>query len=147
MENRVYEDYKYCMQDTSRLYVGCKYTFGELLEEESISFKLRLVMERYILPEADREDTLETHLYYLAPDSFLVKVYRQIKAKVKVNVIEEKKPLFGAGRKETGKAGQKRYVTKQLTIEQLASVPPAQKEKQGYVIQELSVSKLALTAF
>lgn len=147
MEKRIYEDYKYSMQDISRLYVGSKYTFRELLDEEEIPFKFRLIMERYILPEADREDTLETHLYYLAPDSFLVRIYRQMKAKVKVNVIEEKKPLFGFGGADGGGAnstGKKRYVTKQLTVEELADIPPARKEQQGFVIQELSVSKLAL---
>ena len=147
MEKRVYEDYKYSMQDSSRLYVGSKYMFRELLDDEEIPFKFRLIMERYILPEADMEDTLETHLYYLAPDSFLVKIYRQMKAKVKVNVIEEKKPLFGFGGADgrgAHGAGKKRYVTKQLTVEELANIPPAEKEQQGFVIQELSVSKLAL---
>ena len=90
MEKKTYEDYKYSMQDTSRLYVGAKYTFRELLDEDEITFKFRMIMERYILPEADLEDTLETHLYYLAPESFLVKIYKQMKARVKVNVIEEK---------------------------------------------------------
>lgn len=146
MEKKIYEDYKYSMQDTSRLYVGSKYTFRELLEEEDLSFKFRLLMERYILPEADMEDTLETHLYYLMPDSFLVKVYRQMKARVKVNVIEEKKPFFGGRGKEPGSGGKKRYVTKQLTVEELAKIPPASKEQKGFVIQELSVSKLALAA-
>ena len=136
MQTKTYEDYKYSLQDTGRIYVGCKYTFAELLDEEDIQFKFRLVMEKYVLDKADREDTLETHLYYLAPDSFLVKLYGQMKAQVKVNVIEEKKSLFG-GRK-------KQYVTKQLSIRQLAAIDPVQKEKQGLVIQELSVSKLAL---
>ena len=148
MEKRTYEDYKYSMQDTSRLYVGAKYTFRELLEEEDIPFKFRLVMERYILPEADPEDTLETHLYYLEPDSVVARIYRQMKAKVKVSVIEEKRPLFGrsrgSDRKGPATAGKKRYVTKQLSVEELAATPPAGKEQQGYVIQELSISKLAL---
>lgn len=144
MEKRVYEDYKYSMQDTSRLYVGSRYTFRELLDEEEIGFKFRLIMERYILPEADMEDTLETHLYYLAPDSFLVKIYKQMKARVKVNVIEEKKPLFRGTRGKAGSAPKKRYVTKELAVEELAAIPPAEKERRGYVIQELSVSKLAL---
>ena len=91
MQKTVYEDYKYSVQDTARIYVGCKYTFGEFLEEEEILFKFRLVVQKYILPEADLGDTLETHLYYLTPDSFLVKLYRQMKAKVRVIVIEEKK--------------------------------------------------------
>ncbi len=136
MQRTVYEDFKYSMQDTGRLYVGSRYTFAELLEEEDILFKFRMVVEKYILDEADREDTLETHLYYLAPDSFLVKLYRQMKAKVKVSVIEEKKSLFGGSRK--------RYVTKQLDIEQLVGMNRDEKERQGLVVQELSVSKLAL---
>lgn len=136
MQKTVYEDYKYSMQDTGRIYVGSKYTFAELLEAEDVPFKFRLIVDKYILPEADREDTLETHLYYLAPDSFLVKIYRQMKARVKVNAIEEKKTLLGRRRKV--------YVTKQLSVEELAGMTPAQKEKKGIVVQELSVSKLAL---
>lgn len=136
MQKTIYEDYKYSIQDTGRIYVGCKYTFAELLDEENILFKFRLVMEKYVLEKADREDTLETHLYYLAPDSFLVKLYEQMKARVKVNVIEEKKSIFGGSKRK--------YVTKQLSIGQLTAIDPAQKEKQGLVIQELSVSKLAL---
>ena len=53
MEKKTYEDYKYSMQDTSRLYVGAKYTFREPLDEDEITFKFRMIMERYILPEAD----------------------------------------------------------------------------------------------
>ena len=150
MQKTVYEDYKYSVQDTARIYVGCKYTFGEFLEEEEILFKFRLVVQKYILPEADLGDTLETHLYYLTPNSFLGKLYRQMKAKVRVIVIEEKKPFLGIGVKgaggQTGAERKKRYVTRQLTVEELASVPPGEKERQGYVIQELSVSKLALAA-
>ncbi len=85
------------MQDVNRIYVGCKYTFEELLEAEDISFKFRMIMQRYMLPEANPEDTLETHLYYLLPESFLVKIYKQMKAKVRVNLLEEKRRLFAAG--------------------------------------------------
>lgn len=136
MNRTIYEDYKYGMQDTSRVYVGSKYTFRELLDAEEVLFKFRMLVQRYIVPEADLEDTLETHLYYLSQDSFLVKLYKQMKARIKVNVIEEKKNLFGKRKKE--------YVTKQLTIEQLTGMTKEEKEACGLVIQELSVSKLAL---
>lgn len=142
MKNAVYEDYKYTMQDTNRIYVGSKYTFKELLDEEELLFKFRMIMERYVLPEADLGDTLETHLYYLGPESFLVRIYKQMKARVRVNMIEEKKGLFGSKRGSPG--GEKRYVTKQLGVEELAAIPPEEKERQGLVVQELSVSKLAL---
>lgn len=136
MQKKTYEDYKYSMQDTSRLYVGSKYTMGELLEAEDILFKFRMIVERYILPESDLEDTLETHLYYLEKGKFLVQTYKHMKARVKVNIIEEKKDLFGKKKKE--------YVTKNLTIDELVGMPVEEKERKGLVIQELSVSKLAL---
>lgn len=136
MEHTIYEDYKYSMQDVGRLYVGCKYTFAELLEAEDVLFKFRMLVQKYILPEADSEDTLETHLYYLEPAGFLVKLYRQMKARIKVNVIEKKKGLLGKGKRE--------YVTRTLTIEQLTGMTKEEKEACGLVVQELSVSKLAL---
>ncbi len=139
MQKTVYEDYKYSMQDTTSLYVGAKYTLGEILEEENIPFKFRLIVERYILPEADLQDTLETHLYYLKPESFTVKIYKQIKARAKVNIIEEKKSFTGKRRK--------RYTTRLLSVEQLAAMTPSQKEAKGVVIQELCMSKLALMTF
>lgn len=136
MKKTTYEDYKYCMQDTGRVYLGCKYTFGEIAAEEDILFKLRLIFQKYIISENDAEDSLETHLYYLSKESFLVSLYKQMKARIKVSVIEEKKHLFGKPSKQ--------YVTKQLTIEELTAIPAQDKEKCGMVIQELSVSKLAL---
>lgn len=136
MQKTTYEDYKYSMQDTGRLYVGSRYTIGEILEAEDILFKFRMIVERYILPEADREDTLETHLYYLEKGKFLVQTYKHMKAKIKVNVIEERTGFLGKKKTE--------YVTKNLTIDELVEMSPAEKEKRGLVIQELSVSKLAL---
>lgn len=139
MQKTVYEDNKYSMQDVGNLYIGSKYTLEELINEENILFKFRLVVERYILPEADLQDTLETHLYYLDAKSFLVRIYKQLKAKVKINIIEEKKSLTGGTRK--------RYTTLVCTVEQLAAMSPQEKEEKGVVVQELIVSKLALMTF
>lgn len=139
MNQTVYEDYKYCMQDVSTLYIGSKYTFGELLETETVPFKFQLLVERYILPEADEEDTLESHLYYLDEKSFLVKIYRQLKARVKVNLIQTKKGLGGKERQA--------YTTKLLPVEQLVKLSVEEKEQRGLVVQELVLSKLALMGF
>ena len=140
MQKTVYENYKYSLQDTAKVYIGAKYTFAELLDQDEVAFKFRLIVERYILAEkVDPQDTLETHLYYLKPDSFLVKIYDRIKARVKINIIEEKKRIFGRGKK--------RYVTKELNIRELVAMTPEEKEAKGVVIQEISMSKLALAAF
>lgn len=138
MQKTFYEDFKYSMQDVGRVYVGSKYTFEELLDDEDLLFKFRMIVERYILPEADPGDTLESHLYYLGSEGFTVKLYRRLKARIKVSVIEEKKSLFGKTQKE--------YRDKLLTVDELIAIPTAEKERMGMVIQELSVSKLALSS-
>lgn len=139
MQKTIYEDYKYHIQDTGNLYVGSKYTLEEIIDEEMIPFKFRLIVERYVLPEADLQDTLETHLYYLESKSFLVKIYKQLKAKVKINIIEEKPSFFKGNRKQ--------YTTKMVTVEELSAMSVAEKEAKGVVIQELRMSKLALMTF
>lgn len=139
MQKTFYEDNKYSMQDTSYLYVGTKYTLGEITEEEEILFKFRLIVERYVLPEADISDTLETQLYYMKPKDFVVRIYKQLKAKVKVNIIEEKRSITGAVKQQ--------YVTKMIKVEELAAMTPEEKEKKGVVVQELRMSKLALMGF
>ena len=139
MQKTVYEDYKYHLQDTGNLYIGAKYTLEEIIDEEMIPFKFRLIVERYLLPEADLQDTLETHLYYLEPKSFLVKIYKQLKAKVKINIIKDKRSLFGSSKKQ--------YTTKMVTMEELSAMSVAEKEEKGIVIQELRMSKLALMTF
>ena len=139
MQKTTYEDNKYSMQDTGYLYVGTKYTLGELLDEDEMMFKFRLVVERYILPEADAEDTLETLLYYLKPESFVVKIFKQLKTKIKVNLIVEKRNLFGKISRQ--------YETRQLTVDQLTAMSPEEKQKKGVVVQELRMSKLALMTF
>lgn len=45
MNKQQYEDYKYVMQDTYQIYLGSKYTFGEIVENEEIPFKFRLLVE------------------------------------------------------------------------------------------------------
>lgn len=139
MKRTVYEDNKYSMQDTGSLYIGTKYTLEELTQEEDILFKFRLIVERYILPQANPQDTLESHLYYLSPESFPVKIYKQIKARVKINIIEEKKTLTGRVKKQ--------YATRILSVEELAGLSAEEKEERGVVVQELIVSKLAMAAF
>ncbi|MBO5337733.1 MAG: hypothetical protein J6A94_11470 [Lachnospiraceae bacterium] len=139
MQKTIYEDKKYSMQDVGTLYIGSKYTLNEILDAEDITFKFRLIVERYILPEADLEDTLETHLYYLEPKSFVVKIYKQLKARVKVNMLEDKKGLLGGSKMQ--------YVTKLLKIEELAAMSLEEKKEKGVVVQELSMSKLALMSF
>ena len=139
MHKQQYEDYKYVMQDTYQLYLGAKYSFEELIDNEEVPFKFRLIVERYIYQDVDPQTTLESQLYYMTSKDLQYRIYRQIKMKVKVNVLEEKKSLTGKCKKV--------YTTRILPIEELVKMTSAEKEEKGMVIQELMCSKLALMTF
>lgn len=135
-ENR---DYKYFMQDTGSIYLGAKLSYAEILQDEMVNFKFKSIVEHYIFKDTDPETTLESHFYYMTREQFSYRTYEQLKAKVKVSVLTEKKNLFGKVR--TG------YETKLLRLSELVDMNLAQKKTKGVVIQELALSKLALMGF
>ena len=133
------DDFKYFMQDTSSIYVGAKFNYTEILEQESVAFKYKSIVEHYILKDTDPETTLESQFYHMTPDQFSYKTYQQLKARVKVCMLVQKKRLFG-GTKIA-------YETKVLKLDELVRMNLARKKQCGMVIQELVLSKLALMAF
>lgn len=135
-ENR---DYKYFMQDTGSVYLGAKLSYAEILQDEMVNFKYKSIVEHYIFKDTDPETTLESHLYYMTKDQFSYRTYEQLKAKVKINILEEKKTLLGG--KKTG------YTTKFMPLAAFADMNLAQKKAKGVVIQELALSKLGLMTF
>lgn len=126
-----YEDYKYVMADTSFIYLGVKYTFGEMIETEEIPFKIRTITERYLLPETDPETTLESELYYLNAKGILYKTLLQLKCKIKFS-----------RKKSNGK-----FETVSMKLEEFVSIPVEEKKKQQILIQELAISKLSMMMF
>lgn len=141
LQKQSYEDYKYVMADTGNVYLGAKYAYGELLQNEDVPFKIRAIVERYILPQSDSETTLESEFYYMTADSFAYRTYRQLKVKVKCSRLVEKRSLFARGKKK------KVYETQVLDLETFVGMSPAQKQAQGIMVQEIIVNKLAMMMF
>jgi len=139
MKRQTYEDYKYVMQDTGNLYLGAKYSYGELLENELVPFKFVTLVERYIVPDVDLDTTLESHLYYMQAREFTYRTLLQLKAKVKISRLAVKKGLFG--KQETF------YKTEIIPLQEFVKMTPQDKEREGIFIQELVISKLGLMAF
>ncbi len=137
----IYEDYKYVMQDMGNIYLGAKYTYEELIENEDVTFKLRTIMQKYILAETKMEPatTLESHFYFLEPKGFVFEVLKQLKVKVKYMEVVEKDGLLGKKREV--------YETQTVKIDKFAEISAAEKEKRGVIVQEIGISKLALMAF
>lgn len=141
MSQQRYEDFKYVMLDTAFLYLGAKYSYAELIENEEVPFKLRSVFERYIIPEMDPETTLESHFYHMESKEFSYKTYRQLKIKIKVSRLVEKKGFLGLGQPK------RVYVSEIIPLDKFVAIPKVQKERDGFLIQEIVISKLALMGF
>ena len=136
MENK---DYKYTMADYSNIYLGAKLSYREIIEHPDINFKIKAVIERYFLKDLDADTTLESHFYYMTPEEFAAKTYLQLKVKVKFNILEEKKGLFGKGKRV--------YTTKIMPIHKFMELNLAQKKAGGVVIQEIVFPKMTLLSF
>ena len=132
-------DFKYYMQDVGSLYFGARYSYEELMANEMVSFKFKSIIEHYIAKDTQLDTTLESQFYYMTDDLFSYKTFMQLKAKVKISLLVEKKPLFGA--KKTV------YQTQVLSLDEFVRMNLAQKKKCGIIIQEIIISKLALMAF
>lgn len=138
MEYR-YDDFKYFMQDVGNLYIGAYYNYSELMEHEMIPFKLKSIIEHYIMKDTQPETTLESQFYYMTGEEFSYRTYMQLKAKVKVSLLVEKKPLLGKKKMV--------YQNKVIPLAEFAGMNLAQKKKYGVKIQEIILSKLAMMAF
>lgn len=139
MAKQYYEDYKYVMMDTAFMYLGAKYSYGEIFENDEVPFKFRTIVERYLIPEIGVETTLESDLYYMEEKDFTYRTYRQLKAKVKVSRLVTRKRLFGKPERV--------YETVIIPLADFAKMTKAEKEKDGIFIQELVINKLALMSF
>lgn len=134
MKMQSYEDFKYVMVDTSYIYLGAKYTYGELLENEDVAFKLRTIFERYIMPELLGDTTLEEHFLHMEKD-FAYKTYMQLKIKLKISRQVEKKSIFGKT--------SKKYVTENVSLDKFLEL----RSDCELLVQEVVFGKLALMSF
>lgn len=133
------EDFKYLLQDAGAIYVGARYSYAELLEEEMAAFKLKTILSRYILQDVDASTTLESHFYYMEEGSFSYQTFRELKVRIRVSALEEKKSLAGKTKS--------RYKDKIYTLKELAGLNLARKKQAGIIIREIIFSKLGLMTF
>ena len=129
------EDFKYCMQDMERDYFGARYTYQELMQNELVPFKFKTIIERYLVRDIDRDTSLESHFYHMTKENPEYRVYRQLKARIRVTQIKSRK------------SSQTEYTEKVYTLEQLTALSQEEKLEKGIAIREIILSKLALFAF
>ena len=128
-------DFKYYMQDIERHYLGARYSYQEILDNEMTPFKFKSIITKYLKEEIPYDTTLESHLYHLNKEGFDYQIYKQLKARVRVTLYKNPDKI------------EKGYTEKVFTIIQLAAISPEEKEAKGMIIRELILSKLALFGF
>lgn len=132
-------DFKYVMMDVSNLYLGARFSFGELLEEEMVPFKMKTILSRYILKEAEPETSLESQFYYMEKRSFLYDTFFQLRTKVKVSMLVEKKGLLQKKKQV--------YEEKVFSLKEFSEMNLARKKAAGVIVREIIISKLGLMSF
>lgn len=134
-----YDDFKYFMQDVGTLYLGAYYNYEEIMGNEMVPFKLKSIIEHYIMKDTQADTTLESQFYYMTEQEFSYRTYMQLKAKVKVCMYVEKKALFGKKKAV--------YQNKVIPLAEFVQMNLAQKKKYGVKVQEIILSKLSVMAF
>lgn len=131
-ENR---DFKYVLQDTGKIYIGARYTYGEMLEEDAIPFKFKAVISHYIIKEVAEDTAPESHIFYLKETDISYMAYHQLKAKFKLSVYGK------AGEEGRRKAG---YKSLYYRIEDIVNNASLKEKKDNIVVEEMMISKLSL---
>lgn len=132
-------DFKYTITQLTKLYIGARCTYEEVLDAEDFSHKFRQIVSSKILGEVTADTTLESHLYYMTEEDASAAVYEKLRAAVVCSVRTVKKTLTGK-EKEI-------FEEKEFKVEELCAIPPEEKNRMGIVIRELRLSKPAVMSF
>ena len=74
------------MENMSVLQIGAKYSYRELVDDIDLSYKYRCIIKQLLLQEVDADTTIESHLYYMKPQDESCRIYRQLRAKIRIYV-------------------------------------------------------------
>jgi hypothetical protein len=131
------QDYKYVMDNLTKIDLGAKYSYREIIDNQDISYKFRNICRQCFEKEVSPDTTLESHLYYLRPQDESFEVYTKLRTKVTVVML--------SGRQQ--RDGSPQYRQEVMKVQELALLSPEEKKRRGLQIQEIEVSKLGLLSF
>lgn len=135
MQNSQYEDFKYVIQDVTQVYIGARFTYGELQERDDIPFKLRAIIAHYILKETAADTTIAEHAFLVKDTDLSYLVWKQMKVRFKV--YEWREP----DGKKIKKAG---YVSSYYTVDEMLKREEYGAMGKKTIVEEISFKKLAL---
>ena len=128
-------DFKYVIQDMSNIYIGARFSYGELMEEEEVPYKLKKVIFRIYLQEVPEETTPENHIFLLNRDSASYRALRKMKVHFRMSVWDETKGKKGGA-----------YVNREYGLDEILDDSELQGKRDKIVVEEMRISKLGLAA-
>ena len=133
------DSFKYLLQDITNIYLGARYTYKELVEdEEHVPFKLQQVIYHYFLQEVDENTTPENHLFFLTRDSKSYEAYRKMKAVFRMSVYEN------GGKGRFGIIKKPGYVTKEYPLDEVVDSVELHQKMDTIIVEEVRISKMGL---
>lgn len=126
-------DYKYVIQDFSNYYIGARFSYKELAENENTPGRLKDALYRVFFKETDLDQTIGEHLLNLKDDSACYLAFSQLRISIKVTSLvqeEDKKGII----KESYKTAD--YSLKEFMKQEQIKENPGQ-----YLIQEICFKK------
>ena len=147
LSDTIDRSFKYTMQDTTRIYVGGRMTYQEMIEWDDVPFKIKAIVNKEFVPDAGTtEITFAEHFKRLETDSFLFQVLKTLKTKIKVDI-----PTLKKGKNSQSVI----YKSKVCTIEEYLSLIKDPKytltledgTENAPVTEEISFSKLAVMIY
>ena len=135
MENK---DFKYVVQDFNSIFIGARWTYQEMMEDDDMPFKWKAVILHYFMKEVDPSMKMEDHLFAMTEHDFSYQTYKQLKAKFKLSVWETSE---GKWRKKSG------YVSREYKIEDIVNNKELHEHREQIIVEELQLSKMSLMMF
>lgn len=122
------------MHDLTNLYIGAKHTYNELLILEEVPFKLKTLISRFMLREVDGNTKIEDHIFYLKETDMSYQIYKEMKAKFRLNVWKDEKD----GVKKPG------YKSTTYRIVDIVGNEELMRKKDITIVEEVHITKLGL---
>lgn len=126
-------DYKYVIQDFSNIYIGARFSYGELAENDDAPGRFKDAVYRVFFKEVQPDVTIGEHLMGLKAGSACYLAYSQLRIKIKVTCLTKGKDKKGA-LKET-------YTTKDYSLDEFLKEECIRENPEQYLIQEIYFKK------
>lgn len=131
-------DFKYVMHDMTNVYLGGKYSYQEMMDEDNVPFKLKTIFARYMMKEVAPETKFSDHIFFLEEDSLSYLAYKQLKAGFKMSVWEE-----ADGRKHRHPG----YVSREYSVEEIVGNKQLQEKRDTIIVEEMHLTKMHIMTF